>query len=222
MTDSTAVNESLQLDPELVKEYLLDNPQFFVQNPDIVQSIRLPHQERGVVSLVERQQELLRGKVQKLEEEITELMGIARQNENIFLTFSELYLQIIRSTDEASLYKTMLKTLNEKLNLPAIYLKSFVDDEQEFHIKRSELQQLIDHRFSRQDYYFGRLNIEEQHQLFAESPEIRSAAVMLLGEEGEIGIVAFGSTDENHFFPGMDTLFLHELGKILALMLSKF
>jgi len=222
MTESTAMNDELELDEQLVKEYLLDNPQFFVNHPQIIQSIRIPHRERGTVSLVERQQELLRAKVHKLEEEITELMAIARQNESIFLTFSELYLQIIKCTDEATLYDVMLEILNKKLNLPSIYLKSFVDDDQDFHINRETLSGLIEHRFSRQNYYFGRLNIEEQHQLFAENPQIQSAALMLLGDEGEVGIVAFGSTDENHFFPGMDTLFLEELGKILSLMLAKF
>lgn len=222
MKEQTIATEPLQLDEQLVKDYLLDHPQFFIQHPEVLQSIRIPHQERGTVSLVERQQELLRGKVHRLEEEITELMTIARQNEQIFLTFSELYLQILSSTDEDTLYHAMLEILNTKLNLPAIYLKKFADDQQDFHIDRQSLDDLIDHRFSRQSYYFGRLNTEEQQQLFADNDKIKSAALMLLGDEGKTGIVAFGSTDENHFFPGMDTLFLKELGKILALMLDKF
>lgn len=222
MKEQTLETEPLQLDEQLVKDYLLDHPQFFIQHPEVLQSIRIPHQERGTVSLVERQQELLRSKVHRLEEEITELMTIARQNEQIFLTFSELYLQIISSTDEATLYQSMLDILNKKLNLPAIYLKKFADDQTDFHINRQSLNNLIDHRFSRQSYYFGRLNTNEQQQLFSDNEKIQSAAVMLLGDEGKTGIVAFGSTDENHFFPGMDTLFLKELGKILALMLDKF
>ena len=222
MTEQTIATEPLQLDQQLVKEYLMDNPQFFIQHPEVLQTIRIPHKERGAVSLVERQQELLRSKVQRLEEEITELMTIARQNEQIFLTFSQLYLQIISSTDEATLYQAMLETLNSKLNLPAIYLKKFADNDQAFHIQRDSLNALIAHRFTRQNYYFGRLNTQEQQQLFSDNQQIKSAAVMLLGEQGDIGIVAFGSSDEHHFFPGMDTLFLKELGKILALMLEKF
>lgn len=222
MTDMTAMKEDLILDEQTVKDYLLANPQFFINNPDVLQTIRLPHQERGAVSLVERQQELLRSKVQLLEEEITQLMAIARQNEGIFLTFSELYLQIINSSDEETLYQAMLDILNEKLNLPAIYLKSFADDGLDFHIKKEEVEDLLEHRLARNDYYFGRLNAGEQRQLFPDDKQIKSAALMLLGEEGEIGLVAFGSTDENHFFPGMDILFLKELRKILALMLGKF
>lgn len=222
MTDVTAIKEEIILDEQLVKDYLLDNPQFFLNHPDLMAAIRLPHQERGTVSLVERQQEILRAKVQVLEEEITELMAVARQNEGIFLTFSELYLQIIESTDEATLYQTMLGILSKKLNLPGIYLKRFKDDGADFHIDRAQLQDIIDHRLARKDYYFGRLTHEEQQQLFEPELNIKSTALILLGEEGDTGIVAFGSTDENHFFPGMDTLFLSELAKILALMLEKF
>jgi uncharacterized protein YigA (DUF484 family) len=222
MKDVTAMNDELIIDEQLIRDYLLDNPQFFVNNPDILQAIRLPHQARGVISLVERQQELLRSKVQVLEEEITQLMAIARQNEGIFLTFSELYLQIINSADEATLYDAMLDILTDKLNLPSIYLKHFVNDGLAFHIDRKELSSLMEHRLNKNDYYFGRLTSQEQQILFADNPEIKSAALMLLGDKGETGIVAFGSTDENHFFPGMDILFLTELRKILALMLEKF
>jgi uncharacterized protein YigA (DUF484 family) len=222
MTEVTPLNEELNLDEQLVKDYLLANPQFFIQNADVLQTIRLSHKERGVVSLVERQQELLRAKVQVLEEEITQLMSIARQNESIFLTFSELYLQLINSPDEATLYQSMLDILSDKLNLPSIYLKRFAEQENQFHIPKAQLDTLLEHRFTRNDYYFGRLSAQEQYQLFPDNLDVKSAAVMLLGEEGEVGIVAFGSTDENHFFPGMDILFLKELRKILSLMLEKF
>lgn len=242
MTDVKPLNDELVLDETLVKEYLLANPQFFINNPAILQTIRLPHQARGVVSLVERQQELLRGKVQQLEEEITGLMTTARQNEAIFLTFSELYLQLIKSNNAASLYQAMLNIINRQLNLPSIYLKRFsatttpisgsttsandsaeeAEAEAGFHINREALSTLIEHRLDRSDYYFGRLTLAEQHQLFSNDSDIKSAALMLLGENGEIGLVAFGSPDENHFFPGMDILFLKELRKILGLMLERF
>lgn len=220
--DVNTQDEQLILDPQAVKDYLLANPQFFIHNPEVLQTIRLPHQERGVVSLVERQQELLRGKVQRLEEEITQLMSIARQNEAIFLAFSDLYLQIINSSDAATLYQAMLNIISKQLHLPSIYLKRFAEDESEFHINRDQLATLLDHRLDKSDYYFGRLTLAEQHQLFTNESDIKSAALMLLGEEGEIGFVAFGSTDENHFFPGMDILFLKELRKILGLMMERF
>ena len=148
MTDVTAstpanevpLHEEPMVDEQQVVDYLLANPQFFIHHPQILSTIRLPHQERGAVSLVERQQELLRNKVQVLEEEITTLMSIARQNEGIFLTFSQLYLQLLSSDDEATLYDVMLETLSEKLGLPAIYLKRFADDETAFHINRHQAQ----------------------------------------------------------------------------------
>ncbi|MFT5162840.1 MAG: hypothetical protein ACI9FJ_001420 [Alteromonadaceae bacterium] len=224
MNDVEPQNDELMIDEQLVKEYLLDHPQFFIQNPEVVQGIRLHHQERGVISLVERQQELQRAKIHQLEEEITQLMGVARQNEAIFLAFSDLYLQLIKSTDATTLYQAMVNIISKQLSLPSIYLKRFSDEEDQapFHIQRNKLSDLLEHRLQRSDYYFGRLTLAEQHQLFSNDSDIKSAALMLLGENGEIGFVAFGSTDENHFFPGMDILFLKELRKILGLMLERF
>lgn len=222
MSDVKTDNEVAVLNEQLVKEYLLANPQFFSRNPDILQTIRLPHHERGTVSLVERQQELQRNKVQVLEEEITQLMAIARQNEQIFLAFSELYLQVINCTDAHSMYISMCEIISNQLSLPKIYLKRFADDASAFHIPRRDLNNIIEHRLNKSPFYFGRLTLAEQHQLFGNESDIKSAALMLLGEEQGVGFVAFGSTDENHFFPGMDILFLKELRKILALMLEKF
>ena len=65
-------------DELLIREYLLDKPDFFARYPEILLAMRLPHGERGTVSLVERRQELLRNRVNQLEEEITALMTEAR------------------------------------------------------------------------------------------------------------------------------------------------
>lgn len=222
MTDHIAITEPLLLNEDLIKEYLVNQPEFFTKHPDILQTIRLPHKARGTISLVEKQQEVLRNKVQNLETEITELMTIARRNEQIFLTFSELYRQIIECNDAENLYQTLLNVLNDKLNLSAIYLKKFSDQQQDFHLNPEYLSDLFQHRFSHQRHYFGRLNKSEQQLLFPQHEQIQSAAIMLLGDDQPLGIIAFGSRDEQHFTPSMDTLFINELGKMIALMLEKF
>ena len=65
--------DELPLTDELVARYLEDNPEFFARNPQLVTGLRLPDNQRGTVSLVERQQQQLRQKVHGLEEEITHL-----------------------------------------------------------------------------------------------------------------------------------------------------
>ena len=96
------MNDSLTKDNDLlaahvVYDYLQDHPEFFQQYPQLLSSLRLPHQQRGSVSLVERQLELQREKIQALEDDITRLMSVARHNEQIFLAFNQLQAQLYQA-----------------------------------------------------------------------------------------------------------------------------
>lgn len=59
MTDSLIQEKDL-LAAHVIGEYLQDHPEFFQQYPQLLNSLRLPHQQRGSVSLIERQLELQR------------------------------------------------------------------------------------------------------------------------------------------------------------------
>lgn len=85
MNDSNTIQlDELNLTDDLIVDYLHDNPEFFNRNPELINSLRLSDQNRGTVSLVERQQSQQRHKIHSLEEEITQLMAIANQNEQLF------------------------------------------------------------------------------------------------------------------------------------------
>ena len=70
-------SDELPLTDDLVVSYLQDNPEFFNRNSSLITSLRLNDEQRGTVSLVERQQQQLRSKVHGLEDEITQLMSVA-------------------------------------------------------------------------------------------------------------------------------------------------
>ena len=78
------ISNDISLTDELVVTYLQDHPEFFNRQAEFVTGLRLPDHQRGVVSLVERQLSQQRQKIHNLEEEITQLMVIANQNEQLF------------------------------------------------------------------------------------------------------------------------------------------
>jgi uncharacterized protein YigA (DUF484 family) len=47
--------------------------------------------KKGTISLVERQLDRQRERIEQLEQEITELMGVASENERIFRVYADLY-----------------------------------------------------------------------------------------------------------------------------------
>ncbi|MGL5395794.1 MAG: DUF484 family protein, partial [Shewanella sp.] len=95
MTEPMMPRTDLPFDELIIREYLLDNPDFFNRYPELLLAMRLPHLERGAISLVERRQELLRQRVDQLEEEITSLLTMAARNEKIFLFNTELSFKLL-------------------------------------------------------------------------------------------------------------------------------
>ncbi|HAS15030.1 MAG TPA: DUF484 domain-containing protein, partial [Idiomarina abyssalis] len=84
MSSESNIMANERLDDSLIREYLQENPDFFTRNDDLLTQLQFQHSEKGAVSLIERQQQKLRLRVNQLEEEITELMINARRNEAIF------------------------------------------------------------------------------------------------------------------------------------------
>ncbi len=71
------------IDAEQVAAYLLENPDFFIQFPQIVEKISIPHSHKVSVSLMELQSDQLRNKVRTLSQTLNQLIIIAKQNEPI-------------------------------------------------------------------------------------------------------------------------------------------
>ncbi len=65
MTDHTDLKkiDAAVLEDQLVYQYLLEHPAFFQQHPELLARLRLPHAQRGAVSLVERQLEMQRERI---------------------------------------------------------------------------------------------------------------------------------------------------------------
>ena len=197
------------LDEQIIREYLLDNPNFFNHFPELLKTMRLPHSERGTVSLVERQQEILRNRVEQLEEEITSLMTIAKRNERIFKLNNEVAFTLLKCETEHELQAVLSERLRNYFNFSHVRLIDAND---------SSFTSIWNKRLVL-GHYFGRLPIMESKKLF--SSEVGSVALTKLsGECGRI-IFAIASTDAMHFNPEMDNTLLDQLRQLLDHLLPK-
>ncbi|MCW3171273.1 DUF484 family protein [Shewanella subflava] len=200
------------LDENIIREYLLDNPDFFNRFPELLIALRLSHHERGVVSLVERRQEILRQKVTQLEEEITSLMNVAKQNERIFLFNTELSFQLLACEDLGALRQTLSEGLQQEFGFTHVRLITVHDID-------SELANIWRHRIQN-NYYFGRLTQSESKRLFGS--EVGSVALTRLSNENGQVIFAIASSDPAHFYPDMDSLLFSQLRRLLDHLLPTF
>lgn len=217
MDITTALKPENLMDAEQVATYLLDNPEFFSQFPHIIEKITIPHTHKGSVSLVELQSEQLRKKVRSLSHKLNQLISIAQQNEAIYRVYADLNLRILKCTNLDDLKFILEEVIQENLQLSSVTLKLFKGAH-----ALPEIQQrlFVEKRFKRHKFFFGRLSDHERKLLFADQ-EANSVALLLIGDLGELGILAIGSKDPGHFNPDMDTLLITQLQQFLGILLPK-
>jgi uncharacterized protein YigA (DUF484 family) len=198
MEINTAYATEESFTDEHVAKYLLSNPDFFTKHPELVEKLAIPHVHKGSISLVELQSEQLRKKVRTLNQKLSQLISIAKQNEQIYRVYADLNTRIMKckTIDE-------LEFIKGAHALPEIQRRLFIEK-----------------RFKRHKFFFGRLSDHERKLLFAEE-NVNSAALLLIGDLGELGMLAVGSSDASHFNPDMDTLLISQLQEFLGILLSE-
>jgi uncharacterized protein len=205
------------LQAEDVRQYLVTHPEFFCEFPALVESMVIPHQQKGSVSLFELQGEQLRGKVRQLSHKLSQLISIAKRNEEIYRVYADLNLRLLKCTDISDVQYILEEVMQEKLQLSAVSLKPFKGAH-----ALPEIQQKLftEKRFKKDMFFFGRLSEHEKQLLFTDNT-VGSVALMLLGMTGELGILAVASKDASHFHPEMDTLLITQLQQFLNILLPK-
>ena len=198
-------------DELIIREFLLDHPDFFSRYPELLLAMRLPHLERGTVSLVERRQEMLRQRVSQLEEEITALLAMASRNEQIYLFNTELSLKLLECDDLGSLRQVLAEGLIQQFHFSHVRLITVHDID-------SELSAIWSHRLGK-GHYFGRLTQQESKRLFGS--DVGSVALTKLADHCGQVIFAIASPDPAHFNPEMDNLLLDQLRRLLDHLLPK-
>jgi hypothetical protein len=217
MDITTAYESDSLLDAEQVANYLLENPEFFSRFPQLLEQINIPHAHKGSVSLVELQSEQLRKKVRSLTHKLNQLIAIAKQNESIYRVYADLNLRILKCTNFADLIFVLEEVIQENLKLASVTLRPFKGAH-----ALPEIQQrlFIEKRFKQSQFFFGRLSDHERKLLFSDQ-DANSVALLLIGEQSELGILAIGSKDPSHFNPDMDTLLITQLQQFLGILLPK-
>ena len=217
-------SEDLPLTDELVVSYLQDNPEFFNRNNSLMTSLRLIDEQRGTVSLVERQQQLLRQKVHGLEDEITQLMSVANHNEQLFVLYSDLYLRLLDCKSAEELLDCLHQATTELLSLSAfkVWLVPDNNTTPTHHcLSSNDCAGVMQNRLTNDEYYFGRLQESEQILIFSKPCSGSVVLIKLTHEEQMIGFIAISSENAHHFDPRMDTLLLNQFKRLVAKLLQQ-
>ena len=92
-----------KLSSKEIAEYLILNPDFFKENPEVLSSIEIVHESGAAVSLIQKQVELLRSNYNATTDELMKLLGIAKTNENIFSLTKKLIIELVDASNTGEL-----------------------------------------------------------------------------------------------------------------------
>ena len=219
----------IALDDDSVMQYLLQNPDFFIRNARSVEQLHVPHPVKGSTSLVEWQLGRQRHQIAQLEEEITLLMEQASINESLFGRMIELQATLAA----ASSLQDMLNRLQRwarSLGLAGANVRLFSEgwrigapsDFTHLAVSRSAFESMRIQRLGETPHYLGSLNGPELLLLLPQAKAVGSVALSLMGEQGELGVLIFSSRDSQHYQPGMGTVLLDQLAKMLPGLLERW
>lgn len=207
------------LTAEHVERYLQAHPEFFHDHLQLLEKLSIPHPSGNAISLISKQLELFRDKHQDLENQLTALIEIARENDTAFNRMHELTLSML----EAKSLDQVLSNLNEVLSecfLTDYVTLKIIDDNAVGDLFVSSEDDNLKHfnqALTGNQPKCGRPTLAQAHFLFGEATdEIKSCAIIPMVFTELEGILAIGSSDDNRFHYSMGNLFLTQMGEIVG------
>jgi uncharacterized protein YigA (DUF484 family) len=202
-------------------DYLLSHPDFFVRNTEILDDLRVPHKTGSAVSLLEHKIRMLQDKAEAYRKQLAELLGIAKDNDQINHRLHRLTLSLIEANNTQDILATLQDELRGRFNADAVELKLFSTRElEEAQVSESGLAMF--RSFMDTDKpTCGPLKAEKLKTLFGEQIGTEGSAALIPIRTSDLsGILAIGSHDRERFHSGKSVDFLMRLGELISLSLQ--
>tara|TARA_Y100001970_G_scaffold250037_1_gene321316 strand:- start:3845 stop:4510 length:666 start_codon:yes stop_codon:yes gene_type:complete len=218
------MSEKIPISKEEVAEYLLLNPDFFKQNPEILKSIEAVHDAGGAVSLIQKQVELLRENYEATSGNLIELLKIAKQNEDIFKKSKNLVLLLIKASSIGQLIEECEAKFESEFGVDKCVLIFFKNDDSlpkgRIRPVKESLSSIGD-IYSPNDIYIGEVNKTQADFVFGKRSTVRSCILVPIKNKDCPGILALGSKEKDKYNYEDDTLFLEFISDCLNNLLDR-
>jgi len=220
---SAEQQQSEPVDESRVIQYLQDHPEVLLKYPEIFSALEIPHNTGGATSLVERQLKILRDENLSLKTKIDELVGIARENEELNQRFHRLALELM-NTDQLHDILAMVQDQVQTFFytdfvcfrfLPEISADSKILDGLYLDAE-SGIVNSIKPWIEARKPVCGRQDDKINGELFGADMRIGSSALIPLYHTKDLGLLCLGSVSNDRFGLSMGTIFLQQLGELVS------
>ena len=214
--------QSAELTSVQVEDYLRQHPEFFHQHLNLLEHMSIPHPSGNAISLISKQLEIFRSRHHDMENQLTELINIAKDNDTSLNRMHKLTLALL----DANTVETALANLERVLS--ECFLIDFVTIRIIKCHSESAISDLFIQPFSKDLEPFiselasnqpkcGRPTIAQARVLFGDLAfEVKSCAIIPMAFTELEGILALGSREENRFHYEMGNLFLNKISEIVG------
>ena len=216
---------------EAVGRYLQQTPDYFLRHPELLSGLAVPHLDTGrAVSLVERQVRVLRDRHDHMAQQLQELIGFARDNDQLGERVQRFALAMIDTDSVDDVLDTAHDMLRQEFNLDGVAVRltgnprppcqrpEFSDAEDE----------VLDGLLARLAERNGLPLCGATHEpatlvnLFGVSAaDIRSTAVIGLTRHALRGVLVLASHDAQRFRADMGSVYLVRLGELLMASVAR-
>jgi len=213
---------------QLVRDFLQDNPTFLDKNPDILESLTLPHNAGNAVSLVERQVGVMRDRNKEMRNRLDNMLETAYDNDLLFEKTKCLVLNLLEAKSLPALVETVYDSLGKDFAID-FYSLTLLGDEKQLPSTLARVASIekanekVGTLLSSNRGVCGVLREDEMTFLFGEKGlQVGSVAAVPLRFNNLYGILAVGNSDPNFYKSSMGTLFLSYIAEVLNRILPQY
>lgn len=199
---------SNKLDAKDVELFLLDNLDFFESRESLLSEMKFKDSTSSASSLLERQIYKLRDEQKDLMGLLTSFIETAQLNEDLFNKSKELTLSILDASDKDEVISAVQNDFTKSFNINNCQLNFYSNSEIDNIEKETGMS------FYKGAIHCGSFSSEKMEFLFEDS-KVESAAIAVLVNKTEIGLLKLGSYERTRYLGDEDTTFIEYIRDIL-------
>ena len=199
---------SNKLDAKDVELFLLDNLDFFESRESLLSEMKFKDSTSSASSLLERQIYKLRDEQKDLMGLLTSFIETAQLNEDLFNKSKELTLSILDASDKDEVISAVQNDFTKSFNINNCQLNFYSNSEIDNIEKETGMS------FHKGAIHCGSFSSEKMEILFGDS-KVESAAIAVLINKTEIGLLKLGSYERTRYLGDEDTTFIEYIRDIL-------
>ncbi len=209
-----------------IEQYLKPHPQFFEHHPNLLKQLHLKHDSGAAISLIERQNHILRKENGDLIDRLNQFINVAQRNDKLFLNLQSLVFELIACQTLNDMTRVLNNGLTDRFDVDEVQVvlthQVNGDGDLWLYCDKETLASYYPASVNDLKSQCGVFTETARQLLFGEQP-IKSVACGAISMNKEcVGLLALGSNSAEHFRLGTDTLFLNHLAKIVSQLLVRF